>query len=52
MLLILLLIISVLFIVVSTVKFQLHPFLALIFAAIGFGLFARMPLPSSCQVNQ
>jgi len=45
MLLILLLVISVVFIVVSTVKFQLHPFLALIFAAIGFGLFARMPLP-------
>ena len=45
MLLILLLFISILFIVVSTVKFQLHPFLSLIFAAIGFGLFARMPLP-------
>ncbi|MCJ7778542.1 MAG: dihydroxy-acid dehydratase [Sedimentisphaerales bacterium] len=44
MLLILLLIVSILFIVVSTVKFQLHPFLSLIFAAIGFGLFARMPL--------
>ena len=44
MLLVVLLVISVLFIVISTVKFQLHPFLALIFAAIGFGLFARMPL--------
>src|SRR4030042_637204 len=44
MLLIALLIISVLFIIVSTVKFQLHPFLALLFAAIGFGLFAQMPL--------
>jgi GntP family gluconate:H+ symporter len=43
-LLILLLVISVLFIVVSTVKFKFHPFLALLFAAIGFGLFARMPL--------
>jgi GntP family gluconate:H+ symporter len=45
-LLILLLLISVLFIVVSTVKFKFHPFLALLFAAIGFGLFARMPLAS------
>jgi GntP family gluconate:H+ symporter len=44
MFLIVLLVISILFIVVSTVKFQLHPFLALIFAAIGFGLFAQMPL--------
>ena len=34
-----------LFIVVSTCKFQLHPFLSLLFAAIGFGLCARMPLP-------
>jgi GntP family gluconate:H+ symporter len=44
-LLIVLLLISVLFIVVSTCKFQLHPFLALLFAAIGFGLCSRMPLP-------
>lgn len=44
MLLILLLLISILFIVVSTVKFKLHPFLALLFAAVGFGLCARMPL--------
>ncbi len=44
MLLILLLVISVVFIVVSTVKFKFHPFLALLFAAIGFGLLARMPL--------
>ncbi len=44
MLLTLLLLISVLFIVVSTVKFKFHPFLALLFAAIGFGLLARMPL--------
>jgi len=43
-LLILLLVISVVFIVVSTVKFKFHPFLALLFAAIGFGLLARMPL--------
>jgi GntP family gluconate:H+ symporter len=45
MVLVLLLIVSVLFIVVSTVKFKFHPFLALIFAAIGFGLLAQMPLP-------
>jgi GntP family gluconate:H+ symporter len=44
MLLILLLLISILFIVISTVKFKLHPFLSLLFAAIGFGLCARMPL--------
>ncbi|MBN1392391.1 MAG: GntP family permease [Sedimentisphaerales bacterium] len=44
MFLIILLVVSILFIVVSTVKFQLHPFLALIFAAIGFGLFAGMKL--------
>src|SRR4030043_2177941 len=46
MLLIVLLVVSIFFIVVSTVKFQLHPFLALIFAAIGFGLFAGMELPT------
>ncbi len=45
MLLILLLLVSVLFIVISTSKFHFHPFLALLFAAVGFGLFARMPLP-------
>jgi len=44
-LLILLLLVSVLFIVISTSKFHFHPFLALLFAAVGFGLFARMPLP-------
>jgi GntP family gluconate:H+ symporter len=44
MLLIVLLLISILFIVISTSKFHFHPFLALLFAAVGFGLFARMPL--------
>ena len=39
------LLLSILFIVISTSKFQFHPFLALLFAAVGFGLFARMPLP-------
>ena len=41
--LIVLLILAVAFIVVSTTKFKLHPFLALIFAAIGFGLLSGMP---------
>jgi GntP family gluconate:H+ symporter len=44
MLLIILLIASVLLIVISTSKFRLHPFLALIFTAILFGLFSGMPL--------
>lgn len=42
--LIVLLILAVLFIIVSTTKFKLHPFLALLFVTIGFGLFAGMPL--------
>ncbi len=42
--LIILLLISILFIVVSTTKFKLHPFIALLLAAIGFGLFSGMPL--------
>lgn len=41
--LIVLLILAVAFIVVSTTKFKLHPFLALIFAAIGLGLLSGMP---------
>lgn len=41
--LIVLLILAVAFIVVSTTKFKLHPFLALIFVAIGFGLLSGMP---------
>lgn len=44
MLLIILLLVSVLFIVISTSKYNFHPFLALLFAAIGFGLFSGMPL--------
>ena len=42
--LIILLVLAVVFIIVSTTKFKLHPFLALLFATIGFGLFAGMPL--------
>lgn len=45
MYLIIVLVVSILFIVVSTSKFKLHPFLALLFVAVGFGLCARMPLP-------
>ncbi len=45
MILVILLLVCVVFIVVSTTKFKLHPFLALILAAIGFGLFSGMPLP-------
>ncbi len=44
MLLIFLLIASVLLIVISTSRFRIHPFLALIFTAILFGLFSGMPL--------
>lgn len=44
MILIILLIASVFVIVVSTSKFKIHPFLALIFTAILFGLFSGMPL--------
>lgn len=42
--LIILLLVAILFIVISTTKFKLHPFLALLFAAIGFGLCSGMPL--------
>lgn len=41
---IILLVLSVLFIVVTTVKLKLHPFLALLLAAFGFGIAAGMPL--------
>jgi gluconate:H+ symporter, GntP family len=44
MLIVILLILSVLFIIVSTVKFKLHPFLALLFTAIAYGILAGMPL--------
>ncbi|MBN1559161.1 GntP family permease [candidate division KSB1 bacterium] len=40
----LLLFIAIAFIVVATVRFRLHPLLALLCAAIGFGLFSSMPL--------
>jgi len=44
MLLIIVLLICILFIVFSSTKLKLHPFLALLFAAIAFGLFTGMPL--------
>ena len=40
---VLLLLLSVAFIVLATTRFHLHPFLALLFAAIFFGLFSGMP---------
>jgi len=46
MLHIILLIVSVLLIVISTSKFRFHPFLALLFVAVFFGLFSGMPLTS------
>ncbi len=49
MLLIIVLLLCILFIIASSTKFQLHPFLALLFAAIGFGLLTRMPLPKIVQ---
>jgi GntP family gluconate:H+ symporter len=44
MLLIILLILAILFIIVSTTRLRLHPFLALLLAAILYGLFSGMPL--------
>jgi len=44
MLLILLIILSIVFIVVATTRFKLHPFLALLVAAFFFGLLAGIPL--------
>ncbi len=43
--LIILLLASILFIVISSARFKLHPFIALLLAAIFFGLFSGMPLP-------
>ena len=39
-----LLVVCIVFIIVSTAKFRLHPFLALLFASVGFGLLAKMPM--------
>jgi len=42
--LLVLLVVSILFIVIATVKLKLHPFLALLVAAFGFGILSGMPL--------
>ena len=49
MLLIILLLVSVLLIVVSTSRYRFHPFLALLFVAVFFGLLSGMPLDSIVQ---
>ena len=49
MLLIIVLILCVLFIVLSSTKLKFHPFLALLFAGIAFGIFTGMPLPQVVQ---
>lgn len=46
MLQIILLVAAILFIVLATVKLKLHPFLALLLAAFGYGIFSGMPLLS------
>lgn len=42
--LIVLLVLSIAFIILATAKLKLHPFLALLAAAFGFGIFSGMPL--------
>ena len=49
MFLIILLLVSVLLIVVSTSRYRFHPFLALLFVAVIFGLFSGMPLKDITQ---
>ena len=49
MLLVILIILSVLLIVVATSKFRVHPFLALLFVALFFGLASGMPLDTIVQ---
>jgi len=49
MLLIIVLILCILFIVFSSTKLRLHSFLALLFAALAFGLLTGMPLPLIVQ---
>jgi GntP family gluconate:H+ symporter len=44
MLIIIVLVLCILFIILSSTKMKLHPFLALLIGAIGFGLIAGMPL--------
>jgi GntP family gluconate:H+ symporter len=49
MFLIILLLVSVLLIVVSTSRYRFHPFLALLFVAVFFGLLSGMPLDTIVQ---
>ncbi len=49
MLVIIILLLCILFIVFSSAKFKIHPFLALLFASLGFGLFTGMPLSQIVQ---
>lgn len=49
MLIIILLLASISFIIVSTTKFKLHPFLVLLFTALGFRLFASLSFPLVLQ---
>jgi len=44
MLLVIVLLLCIVFIVLSSTRLKLHPFLALLFAAIAFGVFTGMPL--------
>ncbi len=51
--LILLLLLAIVFIVVSTTHWKLHPFLALLLTAIGYGLLSGMPLETIIKsINQ
>jgi GntP family gluconate:H+ symporter len=53
MLLIIVLSLCILFIILSSTKMKLHPFLALLFAAIGFGIYSGMPLQNIVKsINQ
>lgn len=49
MLVLIVLLVCILFIVFSSTKFKIHPFLALLFAALGFGIFTGMPLTQIVQ---
>ncbi|MCF8335173.1 MAG: GntP family permease [Bacteroidales bacterium] len=46
---IIVLLFCIIFIVLASTKLKLHPFLALLFAALGFGLFTGMPLSDLVQ---
>ena len=50
MLNVLFLLIGILFLIFSTTKLKLHPFLALLFTAIGFGFLSDMPLTNMVEM--